>query len=251
VKRIERVAVVVVFALFGMAFASLLLSSQMSFVHAQDHSGDGPPIVKITTPRNNSVYSWNTQVSYGIVVSDHGKSTKYQEIPANHVLLKTSYISDLSHADADLAQAKRPDPEGLLDIMNSNCLGCHGLKSAATGPSFSAISKRYPDTAATEETLSQHIKQGSVGIWGQEPMPSHPELTAKELQAISGWIMKHSADPKVNYYVGTDGAFQMESPGKPDPKAGMILTASYVSQSASNSAHQALRGEDTIVVGGK
>ena len=149
------------------------------------------------------------------------------------------------------AETAKPSPAGLADIINSNCLGCHEFKSKAMGPSFFAISKRYPETESTMDILSQYIRGGSVGVWGQARMPSHPEFTEDELHAISSWIVNDAADPNVNYYVGTEGTFQMESPGKPSPSAGVILTASYTSHDTKNGPQQTLRGEDTIIVGGK
>lgn len=229
----------------------LLLNFQTSSASAKDQFDDTLPSVNITAPKNNSTYDWNSLVSYNIVVSDHGKSTKYNEIPSNEVLLTTTYVPDLSHMAVNSTQTAKPSPAGLTDIVNSNCLGCHEFKSKAMGPSFFAISKRYPDTESTIDILSQYIRGGSVGVWGQARMPSHPEFTEEELHAISSWIVKDAADPNVNYYVGTEGTFQMESPGKPGPSAGVILTASYISHVSKNRLQQALRGEDTIIVGGK
>ncbi len=155
------------------------------------------------------------------------------------------------HITANSVQTVKPIPAGLQYITNSNCLGCHNFKSKAMGPSFSAIKGRYADTEATIDLLSKHIRDGSVGAWGQGAMPSHSELKENELHAISVWIMKHAADPNVNYYVGTEGTFQMESPGKPGPKAGLILTASYTSHGTTDHPQPTSSGEDTVVIQGK
>jgi cytochrome c len=248
IRRIKVASIVVLMEAFAVF---LLLNFHAGSASAKDESNDKPPSVNITAPKNNSIYDWNSLVSYNIVVSDHGKSTEYNEIPANEVLLKTTYVPDLSHMSVNSNQTAKPSPAGLADIINSNCLGCHEFKSKAMGPSFFAIGKRYPDTESTIDILSQHIRSGSVGVWGQAPMPSHPEFTEEELHAISSWIVKQAADPNVNYYVGTGGTFQMESPGKPGPSAGVMLTAGYTSHDSKNRLQQALRGEDTIIVGGK
>lgn len=227
------------------------LNIHTSPVNAQDQTNDKPPIVRIMAPTSNSTYKWNTLVDYSVVVSDQGKSTKYQEIPSSQVLLKTTYVPDLSEKNVNSVQMSQSSPDGLVDIISSNCLGCHQFKSKAMGPSFSAIGKRYPDGESSIDTLSQHIREGSVGVWGQARMPSHPEFTEKELHAISSWIMKDSTDPNVNYYVGTEGTFQMGSPAKPGPNAGVILVASYASHGSKADTQQTLRGQDTIIVHGQ
>ena len=200
---------------------------------AKDQGNDGPPIVKITAPKNNSTYGWNSLVNYSIVVSYQGKSTQYQEIPSNEVLLKTTYVPDLSAMTGKPAPAAGPTPAGLLDITNSNCLGCHEFKAKAMGPSFAAIGERYPESQVTIDTLSQHIRAGSTGVWGQGSMPPQTEFTEDQLHAIVLWITKDAANPNVNYYVGTEGTFRMEAAGTPDSKGGIILTASYTSQDRS------------------
>jgi cytochrome c len=207
---------------------------------------DGSPVVKITAPGNNSLHGWNSLVNYSIVVSYQGKSTQYQEIPANEVLLAAAYVPDLS---VTAGRSAAVPPAGLLDIVGSNCLGCHDFKAKAMGPSFAAIAARYPATPATVSTLAEHIRDGSRGVWGQASMSSHSQLTEDQLRAIVLWILKSAADPDVSYYVGTEGAIRMEAPGTPGSKAGMILTASYTAPPAN--PEQAARGEDTAIVRGK
>ena len=231
--------------------ALLLCNVHVVSVSAQGQGNDGPPIVKITAPKNNSTYSWNSLVNYSIVVTYQGKSTQYQEIPSKEVLLKAAYVADLSAMAGKPAPAAVPTPAGLLYITNSTCLGCHQFRAKAMGPSFAAIGERYPESQATIDTLSQHIRAGSTGVWGQESMPPQTQFTEDQLHAIARWIMNDAADPNVNYYVGTEGTFRMDAAGAPDSKGGMILTASYVSQAASANPEQAPHGEDTVIVDGK
>lgn len=218
---------------------------------AQEQGDGGAPVVKITSPGNNTTDSWNSLVNYSIVVTYLGKSTQYQEIPSNQVILRTTYVADLSTRPAEPAPAANRTPAGLLDIARSNCLGCHEFKAKAMGPSFAAIAQKYPDNQATADALSRYIRDGSTGVWGQGSMPPHPDLTEDQLHAIVHWIMKYAADPNVNYYVGTDGAFRMEAPATPGPKAGIVLTASYTSPAAPANPERATFGDDTVIVHGK
>ena len=212
-------------------------------------AGSPPPVVRITAPASGSRHAWNSLVRYGVVVSYHGRSTQYQEIPASEVLLEAAYVPDLSAAAGKAAPAADPPPAGLLDILRSNCLGCHDFKAKAMGPSFAAVAARYPDSPATVSALSQHIRDGSTGVWGQASMPSHSQMTAGQLHAIVRWILKNAANPSVSYYVGTEGAIRMQAAGTPGPNAGMILTASYTAPAAGPGP--AALGEDSVIVRGK
>jgi cytochrome c551/c552 len=239
------------FAVLSLSVTFLFCNVHPTSASASDGGNDGAPDVKITVPKNNTSYSWNSLVNYSAVVSYQGKSTQYQEIPSNEVLLKTTYVPDLSAIAGRASSAAGPTPAGLLDIMNSTCLGCHQFKQKAMGPSFAAIGQRFPESQATIDALSQHIREGSTGVWGQASMPPQAQFTEDQLHAIVLWITKDAANPDVNYYVGTDGAFRMEAVGTPGSKAGMIVTASYTSSVRDVHAEQAPHGEDTVIVEGK
>ena len=209
----------------------------------------GPPIVRITAPANGSAHDWNSLVSYGVVVSYDGKSTRYQEIPSREVLLAATYVPDLSSRAAK--RAASGTPAALLDIVDSNCLGCHAFKARAMGPSFAAIAAHYPHSPATVDRLSRHIRDGSTGVWGRGSMPPHTRLTKAQLRAIALWIMKEGADPGVDYYVGTQGAIRMQPVGAPGPRAGLVITASYSSPAAAAGSRRPAYGEATVILRGR
>lgn len=213
--------------------------------------GDAPPVVKITAPGNGSTHAWNSLVNYHIVVSYRGSSTQYQELPVNKVLLQATYVPDLSALAKGSPSAAPAPAAGLLDIVNSNCLGCHEFKAKAMAPSFAAIAARYPDSPAAIGLLSQRIRVGSTGVWGDDSMPSHPDLTDAQLHDIVLWVLKNAANPGVTYYVGTDGAIRMEATGTPAARAGLILTASYTAPSLNTAQGRAAHGEDTVMLRGK
>ena len=227
--------------------AAIFCSLHAISANTKELAGEGPPIVTITAPKHDSAYPWNALVNYRIVVTWQGKSTQYDEIPSNQVLLKATYIPDTSAVSARPAPAA-PVPLGVLYIMAFRCLGCHQFQAKAMGPSFAAIGQRYPASEVATNLLSQKIRRGTTGAWGQNQKPPQPDLTEDQLHAIVLWVTKDAADPNVHYYVGTEGTFRMEPSGPPDPKAGMLLTASYTSLLSAVNAEQATRGNDTVIV---
>lgn len=234
------------FIIPGLLLAFLIGLDYSSSVHAKDDL----PAVKITAPKNNSSYKWNTRVNYSVVVSFQGKSTQYQELPSNQVVLTATYIPDLSTMTGKPTAAAEGTPAGLLDIIRSNCLGCHEFNAKAMGPSFAAIAERYKQNPAAIDAVSGLIRGGSTGIWGPDSMPPHPELTDDQAHAIVRWTMKDAANPNVSYYVGTEGTIAMKAPGTPGSNAGILLKASYTSPTSSANATQAPYGEDTIILHG-
>ncbi|MGC2639050.1 MAG: hypothetical protein WA294_17830 [Acidobacteriaceae bacterium] len=163
-SRIKGAIVALAFSIPALSIALVVSEGQAAPGAAAEQGKAAPPIVRITAPGNNTAYNWNSLVSYSVVVTYQGKSTEYQEIPSNQVLITTTYIPDLSK-QAQAAPAAEPVPDGLLGIVRSNCVGCHEFKAKAMGPSFAAIAAHYPDNPATIDTLSRHIREGSAGLW--------------------------------------------------------------------------------------
>lgn len=249
-SRIKGFASAIRFSIPAFSLAFLFGNGQSVPPSPTEQGKNEPPVVKITAPANDSTYNWNSLVNYSIVVSYQGKSTQYQEIPSREVLLKTTYIPDVSTAGG-ASPAAAPTPAGLLAIIHSNCMGCHEFKAKAMGPSFAAIAARYPDNQASIDSLSRYIREGSTGLWGPGSMPPHPDLTEDQLHAMVLWIVKEAANPTVTYYAGTEGAIRMEGPATPSPNGGMVLTASYTAPGTAADHEPGPHGEDTVIVHGK
>jgi cytochrome c len=222
------------------SYLFLLLSVLLySFINLKSQENT-PPIVKIIAPRNNSIFDSDAPVSYKISVSDkEDGESKFDEINAKEVLLEVRHLTNKSNKKV------QSDAPGLTVIMTSNCINCHGFNSKSIGPSFYEICKRYPATKANTDTLIKRIREGSSGIWGgKEKMPTHPELTLAETKNAVQWIMKIAADPNVNYYIGTEGFFRINS----GSKGTYILTASYTDHGLKDSPGKRLRGGDVVVI---
>jgi cytochrome c len=209
-----------------------------------------PPVVKIIAPKNNDIFEPGVQVKYTITVSDkEDGDSKFDEINIKEVLLQVRYFANKSKLPTTLNQTTQNDLPGIAVMRTSNCFNCHNFNGKSIGPSFYEISKRYPATPANTDTLVKHIHDGSSGTWGKEKMPTHPELTNEETKIAVQWILKHAADADVNYYIGTEGTFQIKPPVTPGQKGVCILTASYTDHGLKNAAgKQRLKGQDVVAI---
>lgn len=202
--------------------------------------------IDITSPADRSHLAWQAQGSYAVTVAYDGKSTRFDEIPSGDVLLSTNFVAD---TDAPAARRAAPLPQALVDVTQSNCMGCHDFNASSGGPSFAAIGKRYAGQPTAAATLATHIRNGSRGAWGSGSMPPHPDLAAAQAAAIADWILAHGADPAVRYYVGKSGSFRMVAAGKAGPRAGLVLTAYYTGPLKSGATRNAT-GRNVVVVTG-
>jgi cytochrome c len=78
---------------------------------------------------------------------------------------------------------------GKLWYDKSDCGSCHNLNSQSIGPSLVDIANRYAPTHENIELLSNKIKKGGSGTWGEIMMIPHPKHSDEELNTIMDWVL--------------------------------------------------------------
>ncbi len=76
-------------------------------------------------------------------------------------------------------------------LRASDCVSCHQENERVVGPAWSEVALRYAaeDPTAAVRKLTTSILAGSVGAWGQVPMPGHPELSRAQAGAIARHVL--------------------------------------------------------------
>ena len=72
----------------------------------------------------------------------------------------------------------------------NDCLGCHAVAVKLVGPAFKDVAAKYAGQSDAAERLAESIRNGSVGKWGDLPMPAHPKLSAADTKKLVQWILK-------------------------------------------------------------
>lgn len=86
-------------------------------------------------------------------------------------------------------QEAASEPEGLKLMKASDCLTCHQQEVTVVGPSFKMIKEKYPLNDANANDLTDKVLKGSVGVWGQVAMPSHPALEKADAEKMVRYIL--------------------------------------------------------------
>ncbi len=195
------------------------------------------PQVKILSPDEKRNYTWAEQVRYSISVSDpkDGES-KYGEISAQECLLTLEYLPVNKEEDIKKIIEKKED-KGLSIMKKSTCFGCHAYKTRLTGPSLQEISARYELNNGTIKNLANHILSGSIGVWGDQQMPAHPDLTEEQCNQIAKYVLEIRDHPYRWVYPGLEGAFRIIDKPEIDRNGVYVLTASYTSTSGAEGRH--------------
>jgi cytochrome c len=95
-------------------------------------------------------------------------------------------------ASPEVAISKESPGEKL--VRSNDCISCHAVSRKVVGPAYRDVAKKYRGSNAVQK-LSQTIKQGGSGVWGQVPMTPHPALTTAQLREMVEWILSLGAHP--------------------------------------------------------
>ena len=102
----------------------------------------------------------------------------------SHVALAMLFVTlgaSPSFASEDLAKSK-------------GCTACHQLEKKVIGPAYAQVSACYASKdakklAANKAALVKHVKEGGAGVWGQIPMPAHPQVANEDVAKIVDWVL--------------------------------------------------------------
>lgn len=92
------------------------------------------------------------------------------------VLLPGLGYSLPARADAELARAR-------------NCMACHAVDKKLIGPSYRDVALKYASDRSAAPNLAKKVREGSVGVWGQIPMPANPQVSAEEATRLVIWVL--------------------------------------------------------------
>lgn len=76
-------------------------------------------------------------------------------------------------------------------LLNANaCLSCHGIAQKIVGPGYQEVAAKYKGDAQALSKLEVSIRKGSVGKWGQAPMPPFASLSDAQVKALAEFVLK-------------------------------------------------------------
>jgi cytochrome c len=96
-------------------------------------------------------------------------------------ILAGSMVSNLANINAN--------SPGKTLMLSLDCKTCHKIAEKSIGPAFTDVAKKYPNNKASMAHLSEKVKEGGSGVWGDVAMPAHPALKPAEAKQIISWIL--------------------------------------------------------------
>jgi cytochrome c551/c552 len=205
------------------------------------YAGNEAPQVSVRVKGNSTFYFPGIPVSYLVDIEDKDDTAKVKD-------MKDLMVTAAYQGGGDDAQlGDRFVSETILgkDLMLSNdCKTCHKASEKSVGPAFDLVAKRYENDPGAVNYLSNKIRKGGKGVWGEVSMPAHPALKEEDLRMIIGWIQSLSGasrpslpiagtlDPTLHKPVNDDGV--------------LVISATYSDKGGMNT--KPLSGSGSIVL---
>jgi len=186
------------------------------------YAGNEAPTVGISLKGNKSFYFPETPVAYSVTAKDKEDKT----IVRNNLIVTADYMEGTDKAAAPQGhQVLSSAATGRNIMMSLDCKTCHKPNEKSIGPAFRDVAIRYQKDPNMVPSLTQKIKKGGSGKWGEVVMPAHPDLKDEDIRLILGYIQSLAA-PKIKSLPAT-GALK-PTLDKPEKEKGVLtITATY------------------------
>ena len=90
-------------------------------------------------------------------------------------------------------------PLGFKLIARNDCKSCHNTYRKTIGPAYEKIAQRYPNTPENIDMLTQKVKAGGMGVWGNVMMNAHPNVPLVDIREMVAYIMSLDANLEKDY----------------------------------------------------
>jgi cytochrome c len=240
-KKAEGAATEFTFTEAGVALVTLTVRDRQGLSSVATQlvmAGNDAPHVAFTAPADGSFFDYGQPLNWKLEATDSEDGA----LPAEKILVQ---MEKRNRAASDDAVA----PPGLALMRRTTCFACHSTTEKSAGPPYATIAAKYAKEAGARDKLAAKVLSGGTGVWGELPMPPHPQHTLAETGQMVDWVLSLSQRQVTTLNAGTEGRIELKSPRQEWGRAenGVIaLTASVTDKGLG--ALPPLRGETEIVL---
>ena len=90
---------------------------------------------------------------------------------------------------AGSAQAALDNAAALALMQKDGCIACHAVDKKVVGPAYQDVAAKYKGDATAMAKLSDKVKKGGSGVWGEIPMPPNTQVSDADINSLVSWIL--------------------------------------------------------------
>lgn len=187
--------------------------------------GNEQPKVDVVVKGNRTFYFDNKPVEYEVKVADkEDGSLTTGKIAPDDVTMTVDYLEGFDKTLlAQGHQANLGFSTGKRLIELSDCKACHSIDKKSIGPAYIDVAKKYKGERNALATLAEKVIKGGGGVWGEQAMSAHPQLSMDDTKDMVRYILS-LADNKAANRKPVKGTY-LPAPKSKD--GSYIFSASY------------------------
>jgi cytochrome c len=97
-------------------------------------------------------------------------------------LVSTLFVAQAADAALDNTSAQAM-------MKKDGCAACHAIDKKVIGPAYQDVAAKYKGDKDALAKLSDKVKKGGVGVWGQIPMPPNVQVADTDIKDLVSWIL--------------------------------------------------------------
>ena len=74
-------------------------------------------------------------------------------------------------------------------MKKDGCAACHNVDKKLIGPPYVEVAAKYKGDKDAVAKLTDKVKKGGVGVWGQIPMPPNAQVPEADIKELVTWIL--------------------------------------------------------------
>jgi cytochrome c len=186
--------------------------------------GNETPQVDLVLKGNQSFFFKDQPIEYEVKVQDKEDGTlTSKKIADEDVYVSINYLEGYDKTIiAQGHQANTSFATGKRLIELSDCKACHSIDQKSIGPNYKELAKKYKGKWMIEAKLADKIIRGGGGVWGEQAMSAHPQISKDDATEMVKYILSLGDDKKASQPV--KGNYMPQEQKK---EGTYILTASY------------------------
>lgn len=161
--------------------------------------GNEMPRVDVAVKGNKTFYFPNKPVEYAVNVVDKEDGTLAKGVTSEDVTMTIDYLEGFDKTMlAQGHQANTGFSTGKRLMELSDCKSCHAIDKKSIGPAYIDVAKKYKGAFMIEGKLSDKIIKGGGGVWGEQAMSAHPQVSKDDAISMVRYILSLADDKAAN-----------------------------------------------------
>lgn len=158
-------------------------------------AGNTEPQVDIAVGSNKTFYFDKKPIKYKVDVKDHEDGKLNKGINPADVVVNINYLEGFDKTVLEQGHKSNVafvSGKRLMEL--SDCKSCHAMDKKSIGPTYLDIATKYKRTSANIALLAEKIIQGGGGVWGEQAMAAHPQISNSEAKDMADYILSLKDD---------------------------------------------------------